>query len=256
MEVRTVPASHGWSWITAGFRLFAKTPVMWVALVAILFVAAKVFMMLHPVVAIIFMLLVPVLLAGLMEGSRAVEEGQPLKVMHLACGFQRNAGALVTLGGVSLVGNLVVAMIAYKLGGEALSSLAKTMAQNPQITPQVAEQMQNAFAIVGRAFLIATLLSMPLLMGLWFAPLLVYFDGMGPGTAMKSSFMACMKNPLPLLVYGLVILGGMFVVMPVAILLGQYGLTLWLLAPVVLPSLYVSYRDIYAAGAVQRTANV
>lgn len=250
MQARTVDASHGWTWIATGFRLFAKTPAMWLAVLLVLFLCAKVIGMI-PVLGLVFVLLIPVFLAGLMEGCRAVEEGQPLKVMHLACGFQRNATALVTLGGISLVGNLVVVMIVYTLGGEAFTSLAKAMAQNPQLTPQVAQQMQGAASIVARAFFISTLISLPLLMALWFAPVLVYFDDMGPLAALKSSFVACLKNTLPLLVYGLVILAGMFLVMPVTMMIGQYDLALWILAPVVIPSLYVSYRDIYAQAAVQ-----
>jgi uncharacterized membrane protein len=198
---------------------------------------------------IVFVLLIPVFIAGIMEGCRAVEEGQELKILHLACGFQRNAGALVTLGGISLIGNLAVVMIVYALGGEAFASLAKTVQQNPQITPQMAEQMQGAFAIVGRAFLIATLLSLPLLMALWYAPMLVYFQDMGPLAAMKSSFFACLKNTMPMLIYGLAVMAGMFIAMPLTAALGQYDLSLWLLAPVVLPSLYVSFRDIYVAEA-------
>src|SRR5437870_63940 len=116
MEARTVTASHGWSWITGGFRLFARAPAKWLVLLVIMFVCAKL-LALVPVLGIVFVLLIPVFIAGLMEGCRAVEEGQPLKVMHLACGFRRNAGPLVTLGGISLVGNLAVVMIVYALGG-------------------------------------------------------------------------------------------------------------------------------------------
>ena len=244
MQARTVAASNGWTWITGGFRLFAKSPGMWLAVLAVLFVCAKL-LVLIPILGIVFVLLIPVFIAGLMDGARAVEEGRPLKVMHLSCGFLYNAGSLVTLGGISLVANVLVVVIVYALGGEALTSMAKTMQQNPQMTPELAAQMQGAFAVVGRAFVIATVLSLPLLMALWYAPLLVYFHDMSPIAAMKSSFVACLRNTLPLLVYGLVVLAGMFLVMPITVALGQYDLSLWLLAPVVIPSLYVSYRDIY-----------
>jgi uncharacterized membrane protein len=83
-------------------------------------------------------------------------------------------------------------------------------------------------------------------MALWYAPLLVYFHDLGPIAAMKSSLIACARNAPALLVYGLAVLGGMFVAMPFAMALKQYDLALWLLAPVLLPSLYVSYKDVYA----------
>jgi hypothetical protein len=65
---------------------------------------------------------------------------------------------------------------------------------------------------------------------------------------MKASLVACVKNALPLLVYGLVIFTGMFIAMPLSIALGAYDLAVWLLAPVVLPSIYASYKDVFLAG--------
>jgi uncharacterized membrane protein len=76
----------------------------------------------------------------------------------------------------------------------------------------------------------------------------VYFRNESALSAMKSSFLACVKNVGSLLLYGLVILVGMFLAMPFGMALGQYDLALWLLAPIVLPSLYVSYKDIFLAG--------
>jgi hypothetical protein len=51
-----------------------------------------------------------------------------------------------------------------------------------------------------------------------------------------------------MLLYGLVIMAGMFLTMPVSIALGQYDFALVLLAPIVVPSIYASYKDIFLAG--------
>ena len=247
MESRTVSASHGWTWITQGFSLFRKSPSTWLALILILFVSSKL-LLLVPLLGIVFVLFMPVFIVGLMEGCRALERGEPLQLAHLASGFRKNAAQLVTIGGVSLVGNLAIMMIVLSLGGDAMSMLAKTLSQGAAPAPPPPEA-QAAAATVGRALLAGTLVSLPLLMALWYAPLLVYFHDLGPLAAMKSSLLACIRNALPLLVYGLAILAGMFLAMPLAMALRQYDLALWLLAPVVLPSLYVSYKDIYLAGA-------
>jgi hypothetical protein len=250
MEPRSVSASHGWTWITQGFALFRKSPSTWLALILILFAATKL-LALIPVLGIVFVLFMPVFIVGLMEGCRALERGEPLQIAHLASGFRKNAAQLVTIGGVSLVGNLAVMMIVLSLGGEAMALLTKTLSQGaPATAPSL--EAQAAAAAVARALLAGTLVSLPLLMALWYAPLLVYFHDIGPLAAMKSSLLACVKNALPLLVYGVAILGGMFLAMPVAIALRQYDLALWLLAPVVLPSLYVSYKDIYLTGTAPR----
>ena len=96
------------------------------------------------------------------------------------------------------------------------------------------------------------LLSLPLLMALWYAPLLVYFNDMGALAAMKSSLFACAKNIPAMLVYGLAVMAGLFLTMPFAMALRQYDLAIWLLAPVLLTSMYMSYKDIYLAGAARQ----
>jgi hypothetical protein len=251
MEPRTVAASHGWTWIVQGFSLFRKSPSTWLVLIVILFAATKLLAVL-PLLGIVFVLFMPVFIVGLMEGCRALEKGEPLQLAHLASGFRKNAAQLVTIGGVSLVGNLAIMMIVLALGGESMSILTKTISQGASVTLPPTEA-QAAAAVVVRALLVGTLVSLPLLMALWYAPLLVYFHDLGPVAAMKSSLLACIKNTLPMLVYGLAILGAMFLAMPFAMALQQYDLALWLLAPVVVPSLYVSYKDIYLAGTARQS---
>jgi hypothetical protein len=251
MEPRTVAASHGWTWIVQGFSLFRKSPSTWLVLIVILFAATKLLAVL-PLLGIVFVLFMPVFIVGLMEGCRALEKGESLQLAHLASGFRKNAAQLVTIGGVSLVGNLAIMMIVLALGGESMSILTKTISQGASVTLPPTEA-QAAAAVVVRALLVGTLVSLPLLMALWYAPLLVYFHDLGPVAAMKSSLLACIKNTLPMLVYGLAILGAMFLAMPFAMALQQYDLALWLLAPVVVPSLYVSYKDIYLAGTARQS---
>jgi hypothetical protein len=244
---RSVPAGHGWVWIVEGFALFRRSPATWLLLLLALVLLMKVLVFV-PVLGIVFVLLMPVFIAGLMEGCRALEHNAPLQLGHLLMGFQRNAAQLVTIGGVSLVGNLLIMMIVLNLGGEAMSAMSKMMSQKQAVDPQLAKEMQAAASSVGRALIIGTIVSVPLLMALWYAPLLVYFHNESALGAMKSSFVACVKNAGPMLLYGLVILLGMFLAMPFGMALGQYDLALWLLAPIILPSLYVSYKDVFLAG--------
>lgn len=249
MEPRAVSAGHGWAWIVQGYRLFRKSPAIWLALLILLFFTAKVLLRV-PLAGIAFVLLMPLFIAGLMEGCRALERGQPLEPAHLFAGFRRNAAPLVTIGGVSLVGNIGVMMIVTSLGGEAIAALGKTLAQGGQMTAQVAQETQALVRTVTRALLVGTLVSLPLLMAMWYAPLLVYFNDQGPVSAMKASFLACLKNLGAMLVYGTIIFAGMFVAMPFSMALGQYDFALLLLAPIVLPSIYASYKDIFLAGTV------
>ena len=247
MEPRAVSAGHGWAWIVEGYALFRRSPAAWLALVLLLFVSMKVLLRV-PLLGIVVVLLMPHLMVGLMEGCRALERGSRLELGHLIAGFRRNAAQLVTIGGVSLVGNFAVMMIVSAIGGEAISALAKTMTQGVPVTPELAQEMQAATRTVARALLVGTAVSLPLLMALWYAPLLVYFNDLAPLAALKSSFLACLKNMGAMLLYGLVIMAGMFVTMPLSIAIGQYDFALVLLAPIVVPSIYASYKDIFLAG--------
>ena len=53
--------------------------------------------------------------------------------------------------------------------------------------------------------------------------------------------------PLPraLLIYGVVLMIPLFVFTRIGLVLGQVDLGLWLLAPLIVPSIYASYRDIF-----------
>jgi uncharacterized membrane protein len=89
------------------------------------------------------------------------------------------------------------------------------------------------------AWLVALALSIPIYMALWFAPALVVLREMAPVEAIKESFLGCLKNILPFLVYSIVLMVlGIVAAIPL-------GLGWLVLGPTMIASVYVSYRDIY-----------
>ena len=252
MQPRTVSAGHGWMWIVQGYALFRKSPGVWLALLLLLFVSMKVLVRV-PLLGIIFVLLMPHFIVGLMDGCRALERGSRLELGHLLAGFRRNAAQLVTIGGVWLVGNFAVMMLVIAIGGEAMAALGKMVTQGGQTTPQLTVEAQVAARGVLLALLVGTVVSVPLLMAMWYAPLLVYFNDLGAVAAMKSSFFACATNVGAMLIYGLLMVAGIFIAMPFTLAIGQPDFALVLLAPVIVPSVYVSYKDIFLAGTAPQT---
>jgi hypothetical protein len=258
MEPRAVRPGHGWTWVVQGARLFRKSPGVWIALVLLLYASMNLLVQI-PLLGVAFLLLMPVFIAGLMHGCRTLEDGGALQATHLLCGFRHNAAALVTIGGVWVVGNLAIMLLVNQLGGEEILAVSKMMAAaQGSASPQITPEMQASARVAVRALLAGTLASLPLMMAVMYAPLLVYFDDLKPLGAMKASLAACLKNALPLLVYGLVIFAGMFITLPVSIALRRFDLALWLLAPVILPSIYASYKDVFLYGpaAEARTDSV
>jgi hypothetical protein len=241
MQSRSVTAARGWHWLAEGWHLFRRKPIGWTLLVLTLFAITKVAALL-PVFGLIVFMLMPVFIAGLMEAGKATEEGRPLRIVYLFAAFQRNAAALITTGGISLLGNMALMAFVAFMAGDAFVTLAKVISTNQTITPKLAAELQDTTAHLTAALLAGLALSVPLLMALWFAPPLIQFHGARPLEALKASFVACLRNVTPMLVYSLVIFIALVVLMPLAMAARLYDLAFW-------PSIYASYRDIFAAAA-------
>lgn len=229
-EGRAVAAGQGWAWITGGFDLFKKQPGMWIALVVVLFVIVLVLAFIPLFGAIAMFLLMPVFTGGLMLGCQAVERGSPLELGHLFAGFKDRTGNLLVLGALGLVGGIIVMIpVLVILGAGAFFGVMRGDAAG-------AVAMGGSFML---AWLVMMALSIPVYMALWFAPALVVLRGVAPVAAIKQSFLGCLKNIVPFLIYGIVMLVlGIVAAIPLA--LG------WLvLGPVLVGSVYVAFRDIY-----------
>jgi len=249
MNIEKVPASHGLKWLMQGFVLLRRSFFMWVLFVLILwgtvFVASRV-----PFAGLMLALFTPVILAGLMIGCRALEKGEELEIAHFFAGFRNNTLNLVTLGGFYLIGNVVIAGLMYAIGGNAIQQIVAGQAQN--VDPAILMQAIGPALV---ALLIGMALSVPLSMAIWFAPMLVVFDNEKPAAALRASFLACLRNMLAFLIYGLIIL------VPMILLMAPFDLSnmernpgLWIVALLVLPSIYTSYRDIFRPAPTETVA--
>ena len=239
MEIRSRTAGGGWQWIVAAFRIFRKSPLIWIAL-AIIFAALQLLSTRLPLFgALLMSLLSPIFYAGFMTGAREVEKGGELELLHLFAGFKKNTAQLVSIGGIYLVSLIVIFGITFALSGDAIATkLAQFQELERQATPdpQVAMQL---FVDLMRLGLPALLLATPLFMAYWFAPALVYFADQNALQAMKLSFSASLKNILPFLVYVL-ILGALAFIAMIPAFLGFL-----VLIPLVIITLYTSYNDVF-----------
>ena len=253
MEAKVVAAGRGWQWLAEGWSLFRKNPVVWLALTMLLAVLWAVSFIIPVLGPLLFNLLSPALFAGLMLGCRALENGEPLEIAHLFAGLKRHGAPLVTVGGVYLVGTvIVVGIVLVVAGGSTLPAVLSKPDADIEALRAAARSMALAFAA-------GALVYLPLLMLIWFAPMLVVFQGLAPVAAMKISFTACVSNTAPFLVYGVAILLAWLVLsLPAA--LGFVGgvlvIALFVASiPVLICSVYASYQDIFAARAQASSAS-
>jgi hypothetical protein len=249
IQIDRVPPKRGWKWLTAAFLLFRRHPALWLALSAIyttIVIAASSNLFL----AVISALANPALVAGFMVGCRAQEQGEELELAHLFAGFKGNLLQLVTVGSIYLSGLLIISLVVYVLGGDAIQAM-ESLGQNPD-PAAVAELTGPILFAAG----VGTGLLTPLLMAYWFAPALVHFHGLKALPAMAVSLRACLANLWPFLVYALslfavTVLGVTLLQVLLPFLFKQVLVMFWLitflLVPLIMPSTYVSYRDLFPA---------
>jgi uncharacterized membrane protein len=227
-EPRTCSAGDGAQWIGYGWQAFTAAPGLWIGITVVWFIFAFT-MNLIPILSIIASaLLTPMFMAGLFVGLDEQRRGGPLTFAHLFEGFNRNSGSLAIVGLLYLVGTfaaVIVAMVPMLATG---SFGALLDGPDASMLPSVLLFVLIAFALI-----------LPVIMAWWFAPALVALEGMPALDAMKLSFVACLRNILPFLVYGIL----MFLIAIAATLPLLLG---WLIAfPLFMGSWYASYRDIF-----------
>lgn len=232
----SVPFGHGTGWISDAFNNhFKANPGAWIGTFLIFFVITFVMQIIPLIGPLVFALLSPVFTAGFMIGSKAQDEGEDFSVNHLFSGFKNSTGQLILVGLLYLVGSFAIGMLVAMLMGGSMAMTGVLGGQDPA----AAQAMAQNPAVMLLPVLVMLALLMPLLMAYWFAPALVALEGVSALTAMKMSFTGCLKNMLPFLLYGIV----MLVLAVIASI--PFGLGLLVLLPVMLASMYTAYRDIY-----------
>ena len=234
MEIRTAAAGRGWEWIVEGFRIFRKQPLTWIALIIVMLVIWLVCTFVLPLIGPLAIHLVsPVFFAGLMLACRTTDEDGEPEFAQLFAAFKTHASPLITVGGIYLIGNIVaVGIVVAVAGGTALPALMGKTSVDIE-TMRAAVRGLLLGMVVGMAVFI------PVLMAVWFAPLLIVFHNKPPVEAMKMSYTACLRNTMSLLIYGAatLVLG---LIASIPLMLG-----LIVLLPVLVCSIYASYKDIF-----------
>lgn len=243
-EPHLVDTDHATAWLSGGWKLFMAAPAIWIAIGVVFAVMHVLLGMMPGLGGIAYMLLLPVLTAGLMEASRVTETGAALQFDALFAGFRQRTGNLVMLGLLSLGALIVIGVIVFVIvligGGMGAVSAVKNIADagaEAAITTSSAS-IGMAVGSLLLASLVTLALLLPLTMALWFAPALVFFDGMTPLAAMKSSLVASTHNWLALSVYG--ILAGILMAIATITVVG-----LLVIVPLIATSVFLSYRDIF-----------
>ncbi|EIC22041.1 BPSS1780 family membrane protein [Thiorhodovibrio frisius] len=238
-EPESVPMGHGLGWIGAGWALFKQAPLAWIGALVLLLLINLALAFVPLIGSIASVLIGPVLIGGLMAGAHEQASGGQFRVNHLFEGFSKNTASLIGVGGLYMLGSIILTILTILMvvilvnsampGGMGVQAL--------DANPELLLQALDANLVL--LFLLIMALLVPLMMAYWFAPALVMLKGLGAVAAMKLSFLGCLKNVLPFLIYGLV----SAVLMVLALI--PFGLGLLILSPILIASMYAAYRDIF-----------
>ena len=229
---RVVPPGNAFEWLRQGWAFFISHPAQWLVLTIVLLVIILGLHIVPLVGTLAANLLTPLLGAGLLHACRKAADGNAPELGDLFIGFKQNTNNLVMLGVLYMGGMLLIFALIFVLGGGS-------MAGGLMLGSPVGVGLMLGGVIF--SLLLSLALSVPLFMALWFAPALVLFNNMSPVEALKASFNASLRNTMPFIVYGLVVLVlAFFAALPL-------GLGFLVLIPVLVGSAYESYRDIFVA---------
>jgi hypothetical protein len=244
MDARRLPARHGILWLLAGFALFRRQPPLMTALTFGYLLTVIVVNLIPHVGPVLLPLLLPALTVILANGCRAIERGQAFASESLMFSLSAQRVGLMRLGGLHLIGSslLVLGGLAF---GEPIN-ISDGMSQ---------EEAAALLTDLGILLVVAS----PLLMAFWFAPLLTAWNGVSAGKSLFFSFVASWRNWRAFAMYGLalavvgavlpgliLIIAGLISQSLLAILsVALRMLLIFILAPVMVASVYLSYRDVF-----------
>lgn len=234
MPGRRVRAGAGVDWIADGWRLFRKATLMWIVFLVLFFLIHVGLGMVPWAGMWLGNLVSPVFMGGIALGCRSLEMGGDLELEHLLAGFRRNTGLLFAIGAIYVLGELaLVSVFGLFAGREFLFAIVRGD------EAAIVNALPDDFLWLALGGLVTLSLAVPLLAAYWFAPALAMLHGVPALEAMKASLVACLRNFVPMLVYGLV----MLVLLVAAVIPIGLGLLAW--APLMLATVYTSYRSVF-----------
>ena len=178
-------------------------------------------------------MLQPVLFAGLVQAARDQDAGQPFTVGHLLGGFRFNGRALVSIGSIAQLAEILVMILLDALGFPRTPISANGL---PDMQAFV-KLMEGKEWLLFVGFVLVVMIKAIL----WFATPLLALNQMRAGHAIRWSFYALIANFLPVMLFGAAMLGVFFLAaMP-------WGLGLLAAIPVYALAHYVSYRQVFPA---------
>jgi len=157
-------------------------------------------------------------------------------------GFRTQIGNLIVIGTLYAIGSFLIYFIGFlvMIPFVDFDTLFGLITSEAEFTVSFLMNLIEKLAIpILFAVLVVSTLILPLIMALWFAPILAMLHEVPAFDALKMSFIGCVRNVGAFTVYGLVVI-------PIAIVATiPLGLGWIALGPILVLTTYTAYKDIY-----------
>lgn len=243
-ESREVDPGACFDWLRQGWVMFIEHPAIWLGCSTIMLLSLLLTMLVMTPVFVILVgamygallgqavmsVLLPIFAAGLLSVCKVQSSGEGSPTIPLVLsGFRERLVPLLIVGILFSIATFGLASIAFMIvSGDLLGDV---------VTGRVGG-VAIAIGTVMLASVLVFLLSLPVIMATWFAPALIYLNGMSPLAAMRASFGAGAKNWLTVGVFGSLLMIALFALLPMLL-----GMVIFL--PIFSGAVYASYRDIF-----------
>lgn len=229
----TASFGRGASWIGEGWEYFKANPGIWIGMVVLSFVLTMIASVL-PIIGFFAGILMLYFMAGMMKFCDNIHHQNNPQFGDLFVGFSERAVPLLLTGILYLVGTMVIAIIVVIV--MVIFGGAGAIFGSGGSDEALAAAMGIGLLL---AVLFGMLFALPLIMAIWFAPALIMLHNLDAVEAMKQSFMGCLQNILPFLLFGIVFFV-LFILGSIPLLLG-----LLIVMPMMYAATYAAYREIY-----------
>lgn len=232
MQARSVDISEGLNWYAGGWKLFMHSPAMWLLMFILLAVIGIVLMLVPFIGQPALVLIGPALGAGFYFAAQQADGGGEVEPAMLFEGLRNPArrNPLLVLGALLLAISIAATLLGISvIGASILTSMLQSDTVQMALGPG---QLLGLLAVLAIQLLA--------IMAMFYAIPLVMLAETPPLTAVQLSFSGCLKNLLPLLVFGVIYLV-LAIIAAIPLALGFL-----LLIPVSLLASYCSYRSVFA----------
>lgn len=236
MRVVDVSAASSAAWISEAFTMFRARPLAWVSLTSAWLLVSLLITLIPLVGPPLMTMTQPAFFAGFVLACRDQALGLPISTAHLFAGFRVSGRTLIQVGSVSLLAELAVMMTLGAFGFfDALKAIDRN---NPSV-----EAIATAFSSLGWQWFAAAAAVFVIKGVLWFTAALIAHQPMPASHAIRWSFFALIGNFVPLAMFGMLMLGLLFLA------LIPWGLGLLIFVPLYAITHYTSFKGVFRADA-------